>query len=599
MRRRFAYSLLLIALFAATQGCRSPGSPLAANPFGAEEQVADSGPSNSKFLSSFQRSRNRRAAATSEPSARQPAASEPSRQLASSGQAESGFDAETQALIDRKLASATPEQQAQMRRDLQGVPPHLIPQVLNAFHLGQQLNEPAAAENDRAAYGHAAPSMPPDRPREADGYQHLANVDPQSRFAPPQPSGGAGDASHGYEQPPQTFPGQSRSVTPAAYAATDMGARHPVQQADWNGPQSAADARLATRLGDYQPPGQPHQNVDTIQAQYRAPEHQQNPADDLPIYQKPGSQQPGRAHVGTLTPGDFAAAGQLPPANLPSAAQGIIQQTNVTMANNAPVSLPSAVDRTPIAMAWRAQLGQMIAMAEREVAQLRPGMNDDSPASRDFIENNVYLRMLYLMSDQPAQQARAWEPIPGIDPAQQEFWQYTLYGMSNYFDRNPQLVGPERYSEAVKSFSRATNKLRSLANLEIGDIALCSSVTNFGNYKRIEPEEFSPGQQVVLYAEIRNFTTRLTDDNSYQTMLAPTIEFLIPGTGPMGGRSVHNAIEMQPTEDLCKYPRRDFFIASLFSIPRDLAQGRYVLKLTVTDKLGQKFAESTLNFKVK
>ena len=67
----------------------------------------------------------------------------------------------------------------------------------------------------------------------------------------------------------------------------------------------------------------------------------------------------------------------------------------------------------------------------------------------------------------------------------------------------------------------------------------------------------------------------------------------------MSGRAVHNAIEMQPTEDLCKYPRRDFFIASLFSIPRDLAQGRYVLKLTVTDKLGRKFAESTLNFVVK
>ncbi|QDU44095.1 hypothetical protein Mal52_25730 [Symmachiella dynata] len=588
MRHRFAYSLLLLSLFATTEGCRSAGSPLTANPFGAEEQVAESSSSDSRFMSAFRKSRQGATTAKTEQRDPNVTTTKPSTESLAAGPT-SGFDAETEALIERKLASATPEQKARMRRDLQGVPPHLIPQILNAFHLGQQLEQ-------ETAYGRNDAQPPTDRLRSIDAnQQYSANVPPQGRFAPQQPAVTAGHSPYGAAQPPGQFPGAPQGIVQAGHAQQGQGNQAVNHQADWNGGQTSAPGQSAMRIGDYQPPGQ---YGGITQAGNVTPQRSTDPADNLPTYYQPGQPQPGQTPVGSLKPGEFDNARNSP--NGEYAAQpGQIQQTNVTMANTAPLALQSPEDQSRAVMTWRTHLGQSIGTAEREVAQLRPGMNNDSPASRDFIENNVYLRMLYLMSDQPAQQARAWEPIPGIDPAQQEFWQYTLYGMSNYFDRNPQLVGPERYSEAVKSFTRATNKLSSLANLEIGDIALCSSVTNFGNYKRIEPEEFSPGQQVVLYAEIRNFSTRLTDENLYLTTLAPTIEFLIPGNGPMSGRAVQNAIEMQPTEDLCKYPRRDFFIASLFSIPRDLAQGRYVLKLTVTDKLGQKFAESTLNFKVK
>jgi len=595
MRHRFAYSLLLLSLFAMTTGCRSAGSPLAANPFGAEEKVADSSPSESRFMSAFRKSRKSGTTANTKQQDPTSTTAKPADESMAAG-TKSGFDAETEALIERKLASATPEQQDRMRRDLQGVPPHMIPQLLNAFHLGQQLNEQTSNDPVRVAYDRNDPLPSADRSRSMDGtQQYAANVGPHSRFAPQQPAVGAGHFPQGSARPPLGFPGGPNTVMQAGHAEQGRGDSRQNHQADWNGGQTPAPGQSAMRIGDYRPSGQ---NAGIAQAGNVTPQRLTDPADNLPTYHQPGQPQPTRTMVGSLKPGEFDNVRNSP--NGEYAAQpGQIQQTNVTMANTAPVALQSSTDQSRTVMAWRAHLGQSIGMAEREVAQLRPGMNNDSPESRDFVENNVYLRMLYLMSDQPAQQARAWEPIPGIDPAQQEFWQYTLYGMSNYFDRNPQLVGPERYSEAVKSFTRATNKLSSLANLEIGDIALCSSVTNFGNYKRIEPEEFSPGQQVVLYAEIRNFSTRLTDENLYRTTLAPTIEFLIPGNGPMSGRAVHDAIEMQPTEDLCKYPRRDFFIASLFSIPRDLAQGRYVLKLTVTDKLGQKFTESTLNFKVK
>ena len=39
--------------------------------------------------------------------------------------------------------------------------------------------------------------------------------------------------------------------------------------------------------------------------------------------------------------------------------------------------------------------------------------------------------MLYLMS---GQQERALQAIPGLDPADQEFWQQTFWGLTNYFD---------------------------------------------------------------------------------------------------------------------------------------------------------------------
>jgi len=594
MRRRFALICLFIGLSFATAGCRAPGSPLTSNPFGKETQQTQAEPATSRFMAAFRKLRQQEDASSAE---------KQGSQIAESSQNAHQFDPETEALIERKLAGAPPEQREKMRRDLQGVPPQLIPQVLNAFHLGQQLDNQAEGIGGSAA---GAPASPYENrqtittlPRPQRTPQHMAQIGGHSS---------PGGHSYGltpqapiaiHSQPAPILQANSQSQGPISVPV--QGAAPQQQLASTPQPQGSS----VQRIGDYQPSGSA---AEISQMGGETSQQGQNGPGAIPIYQPSGSPagrlaSPAGSGIGTLP------AVQNPPAGNPqnfqqpstagNTAGGTVQQTGVSANAVSPLAPAGQGGTTQTAMKWRSQLSPLIDMAEREIAHLRPDADEDSALTRDYVENNVMLRMMYLMSDQSMQRARAWEPIPGIGPEQQEFWQYTMYGVSNYFDRNPQLVAPERYSEVVKSLGRATTKLSNKANLEIGDIALCSGVTNFGNYERFESYEFTPGQPVVLYAEIRNFTTRLTESNSYQTILAPTIEFLIPGNGPLSGRTVHEAIEMQPTEDLCKYPRHDFFIASLFSIPRELPQGRYVLKLTVTDKLGQKFSESTLNFVVK
>ncbi len=612
MRQQLAIFLALVCFASPNIGCRSTDAPLASNPFGGKSPAASGSQKESRFMSLFKKSQQQLAKQNPGQKSTGRPFNDPEVRQASGTENSAEFDAQTQALIDRKLAGASPEQRTQMRDALRGVPAHMVPQILNAFYLGQQLkNEtPSAFDNPRSPlFGPSDPQSIANRSRREgrlhapprDDGQALASVRGNSRFAQP--------GAHGYDgrspQPPlrqsQTFPGESEPVMQTGHVSDSFRRSDRVQQADWSTERNPQNAQTATRIGDYgQMPAsnrlEVNSNRNISQTGHQANQPAQAPQDDLPLYQQPGQ---ARSQVlGSLKPGEFSEMQHRDATRL-SHPQGAIQRANMTPSSGGALSIQQTDGRPVSAPQWRGQLEQIIANAEREVGQLRPGLEEDSPQMRDYIENNVHLRMMYLMSGNQNHQARAWEPIPGLDPAHQEFWQYVMFGLSNYFDRNPQLVSEERYSEAVKSFGLATNKLRQKANLEIGDIAFCRSITNFGNYERFETSEFSPGQQVVLYAEIRNFTSRLTEDNHYQTMLTSTIEFLIPGTGPMGGRTVQQAIEMQPTEDLCKFPRQDFFIASLFSIPNDLAQGRYVLKLTVTDKLGRKFAESTLNFIVK
>ena len=57
--------------------------------------------------------------------------------------------------------------------------------------------------------------------------------------------------------------------------------------------------------------------------------------------------------------------------------------------------------------------------------------------------------------------------------------------------------------------------------------------------------------------------------------------------------------EFAPSEEYCKNARRDFFIAYRIRLPRQIAPGKYMLRLLIQDAVSQKTGQASIEFTVK
>jgi hypothetical protein len=236
----------------------------------------------------------------------------------------------------------------------------------------------------------------------------------------------------------------------------------------------------------------------------------------------------------------------------------------------------------------RGGLDQLISEIEADMTHWQPGATEEEQTL--YIQRHVYLRLLYLMADHPE---RALTAIPGVDPADQEFWQQMLWSMTNYFDTQHIPAAKDRASQAVAQLETATLRLREQATLELRNMAFCRQIELYGNFERFPRDEFHPGQEVRLYAEIDNFKSELTVDGQYRTVLKSAIEILSPSG------EVRWQKEFPATEDLCNNHRRDYFHNYEFLIPERLPLGPHKLKLTVVDELSGKIVSQSINFMVR
>ncbi len=239
---------------------------------------------------------------------------------------------------------------------------------------------------------------------------------------------------------------------------------------------------------------------------------------------------------------------------------------------------------------WDGELQKLILLAEAETAKLSPGTTEVEKEA--YIQGHVYLRWLYLIA---GRQAKALEAIPGLEPADQEFWQQMFWAVANYFDSDAMPDDAERASQTITQLHSAIGRLQENAKLELRNITFCHKISSFGNYERFDRDEFSPGQPVLIYAEVANFKSEPTADGQYRTLLRSTIE--IYKAGPGGGLVKRE--EFRATEDLCRNHRKDYFHSYQIDIPQRITLGPHVLKLIVEDQLSRKVATYSLKFTVK
>ena len=242
-----------------------------------------------------------------------------------------------------------------------------------------------------------------------------------------------------------------------------------------------------------------------------------------------------------------------------------------------------------LAQVQPADVNALIAQLESQLAASAPG---ETEAERlDYVRRHVNLRLLYLMAGLNDQ---ALDPIQGIDAAHQEFWQQLAWSMASYFDAAGQPNASQRVTQTVNQLRAAINRLKAGADLSLQNVSFCHKIVSFGNYERFSRDQFTPGQPVLLYAEVENFKSTIVDSDRYRTALKSTIEIHKAG---VEGQPVE-VIEFPVTEDLCRSYRRDYFHSYEFSVPKKVEPGLYTLVLKVQDQLGQKTAVSTANFEV-
>ena len=144
------------------------------------------------------------------------------------------------------------------------------------------------------------------------------------------------------------------------------------------------------------------------------------------------------------------------------------------------------------------------------------------------------------------------------------------------------------YASRVRPFAELSDRLRLRSELSVPSVVMASKVDSFGVYEPM-PQVLSPRAETVtiIYTEVANFTSRLTDKRLWETRLAGEM-----GLYDQAGKLVW---QFRPpnTLDLCRNRRTDFCVSYVVRIPPQ-PPGRYILKVGITDLNVQRVAEGIL-----
>ncbi len=153
-----------------------------------------------------------------------------------------------------------------------------------------------------------------------------------------------------------------------------------------------------------------------------------------------------------------------------------------------------------------------------------------------------------------------------------------------------------RWDEALAGATALRDRVAAAADLSIPTLLLCSEVRSFGNYETMPADQFLAGQsnRMIVYCEVENFHSRLNEAGLHETTLATRIEVF----DAVSGASVWSQ-EQPEIVDTCRRRRADFFLAQRAVLPATLAEGRYVLKMTVEDTQAGRLSEQTLDLEVR
>jgi hypothetical protein len=225
---------------------------------------------------------------------------------------------------------------------------------------------------------------------------------------------------------------------------------------------------------------------------------------------------------------------------------------------------------------------------QRTISALKVGVSRPADTTFDQTRKAAYLRLLYLIAEDTHS---AVEPIEGVETPQQEFWKHQLHGLALYLDPKGTPVRDRRVALVLRELHDAAAYLAETSTLDIRNPAFCSKVDSYGVYTEFASNEFLPDQEVLLYVEIDNYSSKRTSEG-YVTSLQGSYQIL----DASGRRVADHSFPVE--QETCRNRRRDYFIPFRMWIPKNIYPGEYVLQLTIEDTQAHKFGQTSLNFKI-
>jgi hypothetical protein len=211
------------------------------------------------------------------------------------------------------------------------------------------------------------------------------------------------------------------------------------------------------------------------------------------------------------------------------------------------------------------------------------------PQDSDEVLRHARLRMLHLVAGDDEAAVR---PIPGVPPAEQDFWSKQLFALATYTDVESLPDERRRAAAAAMYLEEALGKLREQGTLAVRNLAFCTKVLDYGAYESYGDNHFSKGQQVTLYTEVENFSSRQGPEGFYTSLGSSYVVVDDEGTRVDGG-------QFPDVRDTCRRRRRDFHIQYGLTLPSEAVPGRYQLQLMIKDNQSDKIGRNTIDFEIK
>jgi hypothetical protein len=229
---------------------------------------------------------------------------------------------------------------------------------------------------------------------------------------------------------------------------------------------------------------------------------------------------------------------------------------------------------------WQAHLSSAIATLEAELA--RGGGTD-----RAALE--AKLRLLYLAAGRRDEALRSRQ---GTSMNEQEFWSKEIYGLAALIDTAKEPDAQRRAAVAAPHLRQAAERLGEIGGLAVKNLHFCTEVKGYGSFVSFPQDEFRPGQEALLYCEVENFSSKLTE-KGYHTALKARYQVF----DATGNRVAEKDLGLK--DEQCQNRRRDFFVPYFLWMPKQVPSGKYQLKLTLEDVHAGQTAEATIEFAIK
>jgi len=179
--------------------------------------------------------------------------------------------------------------------------------------------------------------------------------------------------------------------------------------------------------------------------------------------------------------------------------------------------------------------------------------------------------------EQPEEAVRQIEALEGPE---RDAFAHLLMGLATWMNADEARRPTLRNAKIVREIRDAAAELAAASKLDVRNLAFCEKVESYGWYKEFSRSQFKPKQQVILYAEVENFSALRIADDSFETELQGSYQ-IFDSRG-----SLVDERELPLDKEVCRNYRRDYFLTYLIYLPDGLSSGNYRLELTVEDKKG-------------